>query len=130
MKVSGIYKFSTSRARGYTKRTKYHLFLGATGMRSRADYAFFMINTENYYGEGFALTSAEYPFFSNAKSYIGCTSLIVYPNAEINASSGMDFLGLLTQNDVCRFIGHVQRSEILEGRHIKFICDNLRLLAQ
>lgn len=122
MKVAGIYKWATSKARGYELRQKYQIYIG----HSHGRHVFLFINSENYYGEGYCVHKTDYPFFMKEKSYIGCTNIVTYSNDEVHNIPHDSFVGVLCNAHIDELIKHISQSEVMEPRHITFICDALK----
>ncbi len=122
MKIAGIYKFVTTKARGHEARVKYHVYIGSEKGKS----VFLFINSENYFGEGFEIRRVDYSFFSKPKSFIGCTGVVSYLSSEIRHLTPESFLGVLSQNDIIMLIKHIECSEVMEPRTINYIGKRLK----
>ncbi len=122
MKTGEIYKWQTSKARGHDKRYKYHVFIGKDAQNGNVTL---LINSANYFNEGFELRKSDYPFFSNEASYIGCTSSVNYSDKEIQAIPEESYKGTLNTEHFKQLREHISKSEVLELRFIDFICGKL-----
>lgn len=123
MKTGEIYKWTTDKARGHENRPKYHLFIGKNEKKQNI---FLFISSINYFNEGFELLNTDYPFFSKASSYIGCTSVVYYYDNEIDHLTDDDCLGVLTDAHLNALHMHISKSEVMEQRLIDFICAELK----
>jgi hypothetical protein len=121
MQTGDIFRWQTSKAKGYEKRWKFHIALCLDAKES----LFLFINSENYYGEGYLLKQTDYPAFLTHDSYVGCTQPIRYSQRHLSSFSSTDPVGRLLRKDIEGLNNHLKASEVMEQRYIQLISSAL-----
>ena len=96
MNLGEIYKWNTTKVTGHNSRDKYHVFICASDGSS--DNGFLFISSVDWLGD-YKITKANYSFLAY-DSFIGCSSLISYTDAEIALMGGGQPLGCLSKDDI------------------------------
>jgi hypothetical protein len=95
MNLGEIYKWNTTKVTGHASRDKYHVFICQSD--GTHDNGFLFINSADWFGD-YKITKAIYGFL-DYDSFIGCSSLIPYTDAEVAAMGGQP-VGSLSKDDV------------------------------
>ncbi len=120
MKTGEIFVWATRKARRHDERTKYHIFICESDWQDGNIFLF--INSLNYGGD-FEISG--YDFLPNEASFVSCTAIVDYSDDELNDVYTPKFVGRLTNKDLANLFDAVAGSYLLEGRHIRRVCDAL-----
>lgn len=123
MIVGEIYYWVTDRAIGHQFRPKYHVYVCEGNWREQGQ-AFLFINSSNYTGADYGVHQADYPFFTNETSYIGCSALTVYPDEDLYRFRPQR-RGRLTTAHLKELRDAIARSDFMEGWQIRMVCEAL-----
>ena len=111
MKLGEIYFWDTDKASGHDQRWKYHVYLCEAGWRADG-HAFLFINKANYGGD-YTIHQADYPFFPLPVSYVSCSNVVTYTDAEL-ATARPEFKGCLSKDHMIALRNTVLASEVME----------------
>jgi hypothetical protein len=97
MNLGEIYKWNTAKVTGHAARDKYHVFICASDQSH--DNGFLFINTADWFGD-YKITKINYDCL-DYDSFVGCSALIPYTDAEVAAmNAGGAPLACLSKDDI------------------------------
>ena len=120
MNTGDIYVWATRKAKGHDERTKYHVFICESDWRDGNIFLF--ISSINYGGD---FEIAGYDFLPNDASFVSCTAIVDYSDDELENDYQPELVGRLRDEDLSNLFDAVAASELLEGRHIRRVCQTL-----
>lgn len=123
MQLGDILYWETEKIIGYDTRWKYHVYLGDGNFRLEGN-VFFFINKANG-SKCFEITQADYPFFSLDKSYVGCTGLVAYSDAEL-AEAKPEHKGRLSDAHLKALCQHIAGCDTMTGWETKLAYEHLK----
>jgi hypothetical protein len=123
MQVGEIYYWDTDKAAGHDSRFKYHLFICEPDWNT--DHSFLFINKADYGGD-FALSKADYDFFTIDPSYIGLGSVIPYTTDEL-AAVVPELKGRLSNQHMQDLFNAVLGCKKMTGSEKKLVGNALRV---
>jgi hypothetical protein len=95
MNLGDIFKWNTTKVTGRASRDKYHVFICASG--TEGENGFLYINSQDWFGD-YKVAKVDYNFLGY-DSFIGCSSLIQYTDAEV-ATMGAQPVGCLKKDHI------------------------------
>jgi hypothetical protein len=122
MKLGEVFYWTTDQAIGFAARPKYHLYVcPSDGME---DNTFLFISKADYGGD-YKILKKDYGFFDLDESFVSCGSIVTYSDARV-ARFDPNPVGTLSDLHLRELYNAVLSSEIMEGRHIKRVCNALK----
>jgi hypothetical protein len=123
MQVGEIYYWDTQKAAGHASRFKYHVFISEPDGIFQ-DHLFLFISSADY-GSDFAISKTDYPFFTNATSYISVGGVIQYSDSELKAAAPQ-LKGRMTQQHMQDLFNAILKAGKMPGREEKCVCNALK----
>lgn len=120
MKVGSVYKWVTTKAKGYDERTKYHVFICEGDWQD--GHTFLFISSEDIdVGGDYQITKPPYDFLTKPISFISCSSIVTYTEEELAAMG--DPIGQLSVEHLTELHQALANSDTMTAKHIKRCCN-------
>ena len=119
MQLGDIFLWNTDQAAGHAARDKYHVYICEGDWR--AGHTFLFISKTNY-GCDYEILKSDYGFFPLEKSYINCTSIIHYDDAELAAFS-QQALGRLSKKHLQELGAAIQTGGAMVEWEMQRVCN-------
>ena len=123
MQLGEVYLWETDKAQGYEKRKKYHVFICSS--EDGDEHYFLFINSADWYKD-YKITRANYNFL-DYDSFVGCSAIVTYTNAEITAAKP-ELMRRLTVADMKGLRDAIIAAETMEQRYTNLVCKALAVV--
>ncbi|MGH6714141.1 MAG: hypothetical protein ACREEK_34940 [Bradyrhizobium sp.] len=119
MQVGDIFLWNTDQAAGHAARDKYHVYICESDWR--VGHTFLFISKANY-GCDYEILKSDYTFFPLDRSYISCTGIIHYDDAEL-AAFPQQALGRLSRKHLLELSAAIQAGGAMVEWEMQRVCN-------
>ena len=120
MNTGETFFWETTKAKGYKLRPKYHIFICRT---DSSNNVFLFISKDGRDGD-YKITKPPYSFLLLPESFISCSSVVRYTDAQLKTASPLPE-GSLSKEHLLELFFQIANSFTMEAGHIKLVCEAL-----
>jgi hypothetical protein len=121
MQLGDIFLWNTSQAAGHASRDKYHVYICEADWR--AGHTFLFISKANY-GCDYEIRKSDYGFFPLDRSYISCSSIVHYDDADL-ATVPLPALGRLSKQHLKELSAAIVAGGAMVDWEMKRVCNSI-----